>query len=380
MRLTPLLKRHGVELIVGIPEEPGNAAERLEAGGVEFVSLPLHRVRESLNPSTQLKFVASVRGEVAQLQIQMRQLEIDIVQLNGLVNPQGAIAARREGVPIVWQLLDTRTPYLVRRVLMPYVTRAADAVMSDGFEVARVHAGAEDLGERLIHFFPPVDTAWFRPDAERRRLAREELGVTEDEILLGSVSNLNPQKGHELLIAALAHLRGQGQNFKCRILGATSATHRSYAQRLHDEAESHGLLADDSLRFLDPGERVAELLPAFDVFVRTSVPRSEGTSTSILEAMSAGLPVISTDVGGIHDVVEHEVTGLLVPALEMEAVAESILRLAHDQVLRQRLSAEARRRAVTSYDVQFCAEAHLRAYEIALEHALPSRADGASID
>lgn len=369
MRLAPLLAERGVQLIVAIPDEAGDAGQRLTQGGIDFITLPLHRVRESLDLRTQFNFWSSLPQDVEVLRRTIRGLDIDVVQLNGFVNPHGAIAGRLEGVAVIWQLLDTRTPNIVRRLLMPYALSAADVIMSDGPEVARVHPGTDRLGARLVPFFPPVDTAEFRPDAHRRRAARLAMNISDREIAIGSVANLNPMKGHELLITALASLRKDGHNVRCCILGSRSTAHDEYAESLIELANEHGLLADRTLRFLNPGERVSELLPAFDVFVRTSVPRSEGTSTSILEAMSVGLPVVSTEVGGIKDAVQNEVSGLLVPPLDAEAVRDAILRLILDPALRIRLSDEARRVALDRYDIKFCVDRHIHAYEVALGHA-----------
>lgn len=367
MRLAPLLKDAGTDIVVGIPDDPGDASQRLRAAGLEVVTFPLHRIRESLDPRVQWQFLRSSLYEVKAIQHLIARLDIDLVQINGLVNPHGAIAARREGVPLVWQILDTRTPMVARRLLMPYVVRTADVIMTDGPTVASLHPGANSLGRRSVAFFPPVDTDEFRPDAQRRQAARTELQIPDGVMAIGSVANLNPQKGHEVLIEALAILKDRGRAFRCAILGASSPEHATYARKLAEKSQRLGLSDGALLRFIDPGIRVPSLLPAFDVFVRTSVPRSEGTSTSILEAMSVGLPVVSSDVGGIRDAVEHCRTGLLVPPMDPVAVANGIATIIDDDAVRSSMATNARSTAVARFAAESCAESHLDAYTLAFE-------------
>jgi len=368
LRLAPVLARRGFNIKVLLPDDPGNAIERLEKEGATVLVRPLHRLRATVNPIPWTLFIAGFFPEVWMIRKLIRQKEIDVVLINGLVNPHAAMAARMERVPVVWQILDTRPPMVMRRMLMPLVTRFADAVMCTGMEVARAHPGASQTGDRLISFFPPVDTKEFRPDPNRRARARTELNVPEDAVLIGTVGNINPQKGHEYLIRAASLIRTEIREVIIRILGGHTPTHSKYECSLHQEAHSLGLLDDERLKFVDPENRVADLLPAFDIFLLTSVPFSEGIPTVILEAMACGLPVVASDVGGVSEVVEDGVTGFVVPPLNPIAIANATLRLLQNPELLQRMGKNARQCAVEYYDVEACANTHVRAFEAALAH------------
>jgi glycosyltransferase involved in cell wall biosynthesis len=363
----PLTKR-GWRTLVVLTDEDGNAAERFRVANVGALQMPLHRLRASKDPATQMRFLRGFWGEVSALRRVIRERAIDLVTVIGIMNPHGIIAARLERVPVVCKVLDTRPPMLARRIMTPAITKVTDVILSTGAEVARVHPGAEALGDRLIHYYPPVDTSRFLPDQSARRAARAELSVSDEAILIGTVGNRNPQKGHEYLLRAAASIRDTlpGTNF--RILGAHTPTHAAYEAELRAEARTLGLLADDALRFVDPGDRVAELLPAFDIFLLTSVPRSEGVPTAILEAMACGVPVVSTDVGGVREVVEESVTGFVVPPLDPRAIARAALRILDDPALRARMGRAARQRAVERFDIEVCAATHERAYARALAH------------
>jgi glycosyltransferase involved in cell wall biosynthesis len=366
LRLAAPLRQAGVEMTVLLPDEPGNAAERLRSAGIDVITMPLHRLRATPHPLAHLRLAASFWPEVQAIRTVVRERDIDIVKINGLVNPHGAIAARLEGVPVVWQLVDTRPPMILRRAMMPLVTRLADVVMTTGRAVARVHPGAEALGDRLHVYFPPVDQVAFDPSVVDRGAARSDFGFAPEDCVLGSVGNLNPQKGHEYLIRAAAIARGRQANLKVLIIGASHDTHRRYEESLRRLSTELGLVVGHDLLFAGSRADVRPALAAMDVFVLSSVPQSEGAPTVVQEAMMMGLSVVATGVASVPEVVEHGVTGYVVPPLDPRAIADAALRLLRDPALRESMGRAGRRRAVERFSLERCAQVHLEAYDHAL--------------
>jgi glycosyltransferase involved in cell wall biosynthesis len=224
--------------------------------------------------------------------------------------------------------------------------------MTTGLRVADAHPGARALGERLVPFYPPVDTDLFRP-AER---------LSKDALVVGTVANLTPQKGLEHLVAAADRIRSRLPQTRIVVFGRPMESQTAY------ETSLRALAAGSAVEIVDPGDAVGDRLRELDVFVMTSVPRSEGVSTTVLEAMATGLPVVTTDVGALREVVEHGVTGLVVPPLDPDAIAGAALHLLEDAEVRGRMGATARERAVARYGLAACVESHLRAFEVARRH------------
>ena len=108
------------------------------------------------------------------------------------------------------------------------------------------------------------------------------------------------------------------------------------------------------------------MFSAMDVSLITSVPRSEGTTTTAQESMAVGTPVIATDVGAVSEVVEHGVTGYVVPPLNPQAIAGATLRLLTDADLRGRMGRDGRERVLERFSVEICVKVHLQAYDYAL--------------
>lgn len=366
LRLAGPLHALGWETLVLIPAGPGNAASRLEAGGVDVVRMKLHRLRATIDPRPHLGLAAGFGREVAAISRLIRDRSIDVVQVSGLVNPHAALAARRERIPVVWQLLDTRTPNALALFSMMFVQRLADVVMSTGLAVADAHPGGMRLRPRLIAYFPPVDVDLFRPRPEDRASVRSEWGVPADAPVVGSVSNLNPQKGIIDLIRAFALVRMRHPEARLVLVGAEHPTHARYAAEVRRAVAASGLAQGRDITFVGERMDVERQLAGFDVFAFAPVPRSEGISTVVLEAMAAGLPVVSTAVAGLPEAIQDQITGRLVPPLDHSSMASAISDLLSDSRAAQRLGGAARRHAVREFAVGVCAETHRRAYELAL--------------
>lgn len=369
LKIAPFLRQAGIEPTVLLPDEPGDAAERLRGAGVPVVTLPLHRIRGVRRLEPHVRLVADFPREVAGIRALIRDGGYDAVLINGFPNPHAGVAGAREGVGVVWQLLDTGHPMALRRALMPLVRSRADIVMSTGTAVAAAHPGALGLGDRLMTFFPPVDFHLFVPSEERRLAARAELGLGEHELVVGNVSNLNPFKDHRNFVRAAARIHEQRPDVRFVILGAQYDHRASYVQDLIEEAASLGLEPGESLLVHEPGSRVADLEPAFDVFWLTSRPASEGVPTVVGEAMALELPVVATDVGSVREAVADGVTGAVVPPRDPVAIAEATLPYLDDAELRRTTGKAGRRRALELFSIEACAAAHVEAVERAVARA-----------
>lgn len=366
LQLTESLRSRGWDTQVVLPTEPGSASSRLAGAGIPVVQVPLHRPRETGDARANFEYLTTFRAEVKRLRGLFRAACADLVVLAGLINLQPAAAAALESLPIVWQFVDTRVPSAVRRPLAPIVTRLADCVMSTGEAVAAEHLDLSRIGDRLVTFFPPVDTDRFAPDANRRATARRELGLGTDDIVIGSIGNLNPQKDHFTFVRAAATLRASGVPARFVLLGAQYENHAGYVADVRALAASLGLEVGTDLLMEQPGARVAELAPALDVFWLTSEPRSEGIPTGMLEAMALAIPVVATDVGSVREALPDGEAGFVVPPRAPDVIAARTAMLLSDPAVHARLGRSGRALAEAKFSLSRCADVHVRAFELAL--------------
>lgn len=363
--IEPYLRAAGWTTTVVLPDEPGDAAERLRAGGIEVLPMRLHRLRATRDLRAHLRLAASFPGEVSALAQLMRERAVDLVRVLGIVHPHGGLAARRAGAAVVWEATDLSAPPALRRLAMPIVARLADGMLFNGRTLLEVHRRSAALPMPHVSYVPPVDLARFAPDAGQRAQSRAELGVGADELLFGTVANANPDKGLEYLIRAAVLVVAAEPRARFLVVGSTYPNHAAYAEALRAELAAAGP-SGERFVFAGPRADLERLYAAFDVKVISSV--SEGTTTTALEAMAMGLPVVASDVGAVHEVVQHGLTGTLVPARDPAALAQALLELARDPGLRSRMGVAGREHAVRWFGAERCAATHLRLFDAALEH------------
>jgi len=301
----------------------------------------------------------------------IRERNVSLVVVAGLVNPQGSIAAKLEKRAVVWQVVDTRTPAIIRAAITPIVTRTADVVMTTGEKVASSHPGLEILGDRLIPFYSPVDTVRFAPNEQTRQDARKLLHIPPGGLVIGAVANITPQKGIEYLLRTYAELRKQRDDVYLRIIGSRMGTQDRYWNKLSEEASKLGLKDWTNSIVYEPRGDVSRVILGIDIFVLTSVPNSEGAPTSVIEAMACGIPVVAADVGSVSELVSEGRTGYVVGAGEIYAFTNRIQRLLNDPDRRRDFGAEARRIATKEFALEKCLSTHLSAFDAALRHNKP---------
>lgn len=364
-RLAEPLRRRGWETLAAVPdlEEARPTLERMRREGVPTGTLPLHRLRRRAEWRWNLELVGSFRREVGVLRTVIRRERIDLVQVFGDTNPHLALAGHLEGKAVVWQLYDLTSPPAARHLTMRVVSALADVVMTTGRALRDHYPGADTLGERCVTVYPPVDPQVFHPDQGRRAAARQELGVPETALLVGSVGNRIGVKRHDVLAEAVGRLHQMHLDVHCRVLGAPVSGHEEPVALVDEKLRRLGL--GERMRFVDAGTRVAELLPAFDVYVMPS--DAEGVPTTVLEAMSCGIPVVATDVGAVREAVDAEV-GRVVPRRAPAALAAALDELARSPELRAGLGDRGRARVLERFGLERCADVYDEAYALALRN------------
>ena len=228
---------------------------------------------------------------------------------------------------------------------IPIVARAGGPVIPDNLSnrwvaayAANCRAHAADLLDSPFAPRVVITGDLFRPDRVRstivpeRALPPRRTGVAR----LVFLGQLVERKGLHVLVEAFARLQGAAELL---IVGGDWGA-PGYPQRLKAMARDAGVAS--SIHFENHRQDVGAVLSTADVFVLPSF--SEARPRSIIEAMSLGVPVVASDVGGIPSLVAHEETGLLVPAGNPDALAAALDRLIQSPDLCHRLGVTGRQR------------------------------------
>ena len=194
---------------------------------------------------------------------------------------------------------------------------------------------------RVETIYPPVMPKQPNKGGRSRNMVRDEFETRADDVVVIQVSRMEPLKGQSDCIAALAGLRDQPGWVCWQVGGAQRAADAKYMESLRRDVERHGL--SERVRFLGERSDVGDLLSAADLFCQPNrAPDAFGIS--FVEALSAGLPVVTTSIGGAREIVDST-CGILVQPDDHEALSAALSRLILARTEREELGRLGPRRA-----------------------------------
>jgi glycosyltransferase involved in cell wall biosynthesis len=244
--------------------------------------------------------------------------------------------------------------------------RRADGVFSISRFVTETIVATGTPRERVYTILNSVDPPKWDPGVDGSGI-RREFAIPADAPLLVSVSRLFGQKGQRELLQALARVRHEVPGVRLLIVGADAGyVHGgSFTAELRVLAKELGVA--ECVVFTGQRSDIAQIMAASDVYTMPSLEEPFGLV--FLEAMAMGKPVVAIDNGGTPEVVEHGRSGLLVPPMDITALARSIVKLLADPQLRTTMGAYGRARVLEYFNVQRMARDAAAAYELLLKGA-----------
>jgi colanic acid/amylovoran biosynthesis glycosyltransferase len=232
--------------------------------------------------------------------------------------------------------------HVERRMLNVKVANSAFTVTISNYNRELIHqeCGASAEG-KVVVVHCGIDPSTFSARTER---------LTHNVLRIVCVGSLEEVKGHAYLIEACRMLRDHGVEFRCELVGdgplRKELLHRIKVAGLQNDVVLHGGL---------PRQRVAELLQSADIAVLASVMtergKREGIPVALMEAMACELPVVSTRISGIPELVEDGVTGFLVPPRDGQSLFEALLKLAADPKARRKLGRAGRQKVLAEFNL-----------------------------
>ncbi len=336
--------RFTTTLVTGVvgPAE-GDFMEAARARGVNPIVIP--ELGRSIRPARDLTALVTL--------IRLfRRLRPDIVHTHtAKAGALGRLAARIAGVPVTvhtfhGHVLDGYFPPAVTRLFLGMeraLARRTDRLVTVSPRL-RAELLAMGIGrpEQVTVIPLGLDLERFRRARPEQPALRVSLGLRAEVPLLGIVGRLVPIKDHATLFRALALLDAHGPPAHLVVVGDGE-------ERRRLEALANRLDLGARIHFLGWRTDLETILKELDVVVCAS--RNEGTPVALIEAMAAGVPVLSTDVGGVADLVAHGETGWLVRPGDPPSLAEAIRHLLDDEALRARLAAAGRTAALDRHGV-----------------------------
>jgi glycosyltransferase involved in cell wall biosynthesis len=316
----------------------GPLTEPLQAAGIEILEFPKRVTFVSFQAIYQLLRLARY----------IRHEKIQVVHAHHLpANLMAVPAAWLAGAPVILSSLRNLahlpwyTPF--RRKVVRLIYRLSTGVIANSEAVRQLLVTEFQVPPSHVHLlYNGVDYGRFAQCRGDRQKLHPSLQPGTKLIL--NLANMNSEvKGHAILIEAARAVCAAIPDARFALVG-------DGALRSNLEQRVKALGLEQRILFLGRRKDVPEILSCGDLFVLPSL--AEGLPNSVLEAMSAGLPVVATAVGGIPEIIEDGVSGLLAPPNDSQAITEAILRALRDPALAAKLAraGQARARSEFSFD------------------------------
>lgn len=379
LRLQRALAQEGIETTVLLPESPGDALQRLRSAGLNVMTCRSHRTRPAMSETLiHARYLGGVLRNVKNLRGVIREHGIDLVQLADPFHPHAAIAAKLERRPLIVHLTGMGGSFAARAIGSIVTCRMADVVMSNGTCTRGAYPGLSRLRTHMISYFSPVDIETFRPNAVQREAARAEWGIETDEIAIGYIGRLHPEKDHLTCVRAIALIRKRLPKVRFILMGSVDQGCSNYVASIWETATALGLQPGRDIMHKDAGARVADLAQGLDVC--WSMGYQEGATSSVGEAMALQIPVVGAGNSAVRELIEEGVSGFLVGVGQADALAEITSALVKDRELREKTGRAARERAIKHFSTEICAAKHLEAYSMALSRGRGSSREGKALN
>ena len=350
--------------VIGV-SAPGDLVPTVEARGVRHV--PLRHSTRSMHVGKDLRVIAELRRV-------FKELAPDIVHTH---NPKpgvyGRLAARAAGVPVVLNtvhgLYAQPEDRFAKRAVIYGLERIAatcsQAELVQNPEDIPVLRSLRIPADRITLLGNGVDLSRFGHHGdtdETREAVRAEWDVGPEDVVVGAVGRLVLEKGYRELFDAWELVRRDHPEARLVVIGPFDpAKADEVPAEVVDQARSIGVHFDGHRDDVD------RRYLGMDAYVLASY--REGFPRSAMEAAASGLPIVATDIRGCRQVVDHEVTGLLVPARTVEPLADALSRLVGDAGLRAAMSKAAIDKAAAEFDDRRVVDITLRTYDRLLRAA-----------
>ncbi len=345
-RVALLLAQHqaalGHRVLVASLEADGEDGLRPEFEEVGATVVGIRKAERGVDPKLWLELWAWAWGERA-----------DVVHThNALPQIYGAPAGRAAGARVI-HTEHGRHESSPKQLRLRQLTCAP---VHRVFAVSEATADfVRELGlvpdHRLGVVLNGTDVARFARDESRRARVRAGWGVPDEAFVVGTVGRMAAVKNHALLVRALAPMLGPG----CHLVIAGDGDLRATTEALVAE-----LGVEDHVHLLGTVRDVPAVMSGLDLFALSS--DSEGLPMVLVEAMSASLPIVATNVGGVAKVVRQDETGLLVAAGDEQALRRAVEELREDRARRDRFAARALGVAEAEYSSRRMTDEYLAAY------------------
>ncbi|MBS19684.1 MAG: hypothetical protein CL733_01460 [Chloroflexi bacterium] len=360
------LLKSNIETLNLIPINAPQIEKVFDEMQCNYFSSDIGRLSTAISFDKQKSSLGKFINSINNIREVIKEYDPDVVSVNGMENPHGAIAANLEGKPVVGQILGLGIPPYLRRLISGWTNITCDVGMLTGKSLRNFFPWFLS-NDKCVYFYPPVDDVKFCY-SEKNIGFMEKYGINPELITIGTVGNINPAKDYITFIE-MAFLLLKKHSIPCQFIikGNVQDTQLFLFNEIKKRCLDMGMRLNKDIFFISDNETSEKAISVMDFYVQTSI--GEGISTALLEAMSMSKPVVATDVGATVDAIDDEVNGYLVDPKNPEIIANQIISMIDNPKLACSMGDLARKFVKDNANIQMCAENHKKAYKLAIELA-----------
>jgi glycosyltransferase involved in cell wall biosynthesis len=333
--------------------QSGRFRKRLLVNQIPHIQMPLHKLTK--NRRQLCSYVFSFMSELFLLLRYFYKQQFDVVHVSGgCWQFKGVIAGKLAGSRVIWHLNDTQAPRLFRVFVKIMCRLFVDGLIVAGEKVKQYYVTEMNIQNMpVFEIQAPVDTRYYNPFQGRKNSGKTPLSEGLNVVTIG---NINPKKGYENFISMTSLLK-DFKTIHFYIIGPCFDTQKAYFRKLK---KLRTALQAANLTFFGHSDQIRDILGRTAIYVCSSL--TEASPMAVREAMSMGIPVITTDVGDVSRLIQDGENGYIVPCQSPEKMAQKVRLLAENGCLRKTLGRKARCTVLEKVNSDTIARQHFFAY------------------
>jgi glycosyltransferase involved in cell wall biosynthesis len=337
-----LYRLYGNQVVMSVASPPLEPQDYLCRDGITHIEAIWNKPELEKPIQTGLAWLTmGIFRDVIRARKIIRQTSPSVVQVNGAILIAGALAARLEGLPVLWLLNDCTVPRLFAQTIK-FIAGASKAKL---IAASRAVIDYYNLQKTTPIVFPSLPSSLPKP------VSRKKVGSR-----LGTIANLSPGKGFESIIDVVSLLQPEMPELTFEIVGRILENKKWYYDNLRERALAKGVA--NSIHFVGFLKEPMEWLKEIDLMVFCS--ESEASPGVVVEAMACGTPVVATDIPATREMLGD--AGILIAPGNIDKLASSIREILTNERLYNECVARGIKRSTELFSVETVAAQYYHLY------------------
>jgi glycosyltransferase involved in cell wall biosynthesis len=324
--------------------------------GVNYLSLSLTTINRSMLGI--LIYIILFPFEVVMLARLFKKHKFDLVHVSGgCWQSKGIFAAKLARIKVIWELNDTNSPSIVRKIFF-FLSRLANGFIFASERTKKYYKKFIPNKKKKFVIQSPVDVNFFNTNLNYPIDKFIGKIIRKKKIIVGTVTNINPIKDLEKFISVAQKLSIYSNKVIFIVVGHIYKSQKEYYNDLILKIKHLKL---KNFFFMNAREDVRSILKSMEIYICTS--KNESSPLSVWEAMSMEKAIVSKDVGDVSKFIKNGVNGFIVKSSNSNDLAKSVKKLILDPKMRKKFGKKSRQIAKNKLDLKVCGKLHSIAYK-----------------